>query len=259
MADNYQLTLGDSPLLISLPHAGTQVPEEIRSSFTPQAAQLEDTDWYVDQLYAFASDMGVSILCAKWSRYVIDLNRPPDNQALYQTTTTGLVPTETFAGDPIYSEPDYPLQTAERVRQYWQPYHQALRETLDSIKEQHGHVVLLDGHSIRQQVPRLFNGVLPDLNLGSNHGVSADTALIKSAEQALTASDSYSYILDGRFVGGYITRHYGQPDAGFHALQLEMAQAVYMQEVPPVYDREKVAAVQPVLENLVQNLNDWTP
>ena len=251
---------GNSPLLISFPHAGTVLPEGIRERLLPVALPLPDTDWFVDQLYDWAPEAGAGMLISVHSRYVIDLNRPPDDTPLYSSETTGLIPLTTFDGEPVYHEEDAP-DTAEygfRVRRYWQPYHYILEAELDRLRERYGYAVLLDAHSIAGEVPRLFSGQLPDLNLGSNDGVSASASLIEKAWTVLERSD-YSSVLDGRFRGGYITRHYGNPSSNIHALQLEISQRNYMQESPPVYKHQLAQELQFVLKELVDKLIHWTP
>jgi len=259
-----RLIRGSSSLLISIPHSGINIPEELGARFSAQALELPDTDWFVDRLYAWAGDMQVSLLVAPWSRYVIDLNRPPDDKPLYDQKTsqilTGLVPLKTFEGKNVYKEGEEPAsaEVQSRKKDYWMPYHEAISLELDRIRKCHGHAVLLDAHSIRQQQPLLFSGSLPDLNLGSHGGRSAAASLVESAKFALQHPD-YSMILDGRFKGGYITRHYGQPKADIHALQLEMSQSVYMHEKPPKYRESRAQRIIPVLKNLVDSLMNWKP
>jgi N-formylglutamate deformylase len=252
---------GETPLLVSIPHAGTEVPEVIRTHLTELALQLPDTDWFVGRLYDWVVARGAALLVSNYSRYVIDLNRPPDNAALYSGPGTGLLPEQSFAGGPLYKEGSVPTETesAQRRAQYWQPYHAKLDTELRRIRERFGYAILLDAHSIRSEVPRLFEGRLPDLNLGSNSGASADPGMIAASFAALRKEPYYSTVLDGRFKGGYITRHYGRPRENFHALQLEMAQSCYMAEQPPAYDRAKAARVQAVLRDLVDTLLDWSP
>jgi N-formylglutamate amidohydrolase len=257
----FKLKRGDGPLLVNVPHAGTRLPAGLADRLQGPGPGLPDTDWYVDELYDFAPDLGAGLLVATHSRYLIDLNRPPDDTALYATHGTGLVPLETFAGEPLYapqSEPG-PEEIAERVATYWQPYHQAIVNELNFIRERHGFAVLLDGHSIRSRVPLLFDGRLPDLNLGSNGGQSAHRGLIDSAMAVLGSIGTWTSILDGRFQGGYITRHYGRPDQGIHALQLEMAQSMYMQESPPARDRQGMQDLSLLLARLVGALLEWRP
>ena len=260
-----RLIRGQSPLLISVPHAGTAVPPPIFVRLTAAASSLPDTDWFVDRLYDWAPGFGAGMIVAPLSRYVIDLNRPPDDRPLYDARetrlSTGLVPLKTFGGGAVYqqgSEPDA-QQVRERVNAYWEPYHRSLREELDRIRKHHGHAVLLDAHSILSRVPLLFEGQLPDLNLGSNGGLSAAPQLCTAALSALRGGSPYSVVMDGRFKGGYITRHYGNPKDRVHALQLEMAQSAYMQELPPLWMQDRVEAMQVVLRDFVRTLMDWKP
>jgi len=252
---------GKSPLLISVPHSGTHVPEDIGDRLTHKAKLLQDTDWYVDRLYQWATDLGAGMLVANYSRFVIDLNRPPDNAALYTGHGTGLLPTQCFDGSAVYQsglQPDE-QEKGRRLQNYWQPYHRQLRSSLDEIKKRHGYALLLDAHSILTEVPMLFDGKLPDLNLGTYRGSSADCSLISACFSVLDQSTDYSAVLDGRFQGGYITRHYGQPQEGIHALQLEMAQQIYMSERPPTYDPSLAAKVSATLRKLVSTLIQWSP
>jgi N-formylglutamate amidohydrolase len=252
---------GKTPLLINVPHAGIAVPEDIRVHFSPAASGLPDTDWFVDKLYGWATQLGAGILSANYSRYVIDLNRPPDDAALYQRAGTSLVPENTFSGESIYLQglaPDS-LQVELRKKTFWQPYHDKLALEMQHIRQRHGYAILVDAHSILSHVPMLFDGKLPDLNLGSNRSNSANEQLIDLSMRALSSSPDYTSVLDGRFQGGYITRHYGQPENGWHALQLEMAQSVYMQENPPQYDHKRAAGIRPVLESWLTGLLQWAP
>jgi len=255
---------GTSPLLISVPHAGTAIPGALSARLTATARNLPDTDWFVERLYAFALDHGASMLIARPSRLVVDLNRPKDDQPLYDASQTqlmtGVLPKQCFSGEAVYLpglEPDV-VETNERVRLYWQPYHDQLAACLHDLNREHGHAVLLDAHSIRGEVPLLFDGVLPDLNLGSNGGASAAPSLLQTARDALTC-DSYSLVVDGRFKGGYITRNYGRPANGIHALQLEIAQRSYMQEHPPAWQDDLAQGLQARLEQLVTALTHWRP
>ena len=252
---------GSTPLLVSIPHAGTAVPESIATGLTADALKLPDTDWFVDRLYDWAAEWGAGVLTANYSRYVIDLNRPPDDTALYSGPGTGLLPRQTFDGAPLYREGANPGATElpRRLAAYWKPYHEKIATELENVREQFGYALLLDAHSIRAEVPRLFEGRLPDLNLGSNSGASAHPDLIAASFRALTANRRYSAVVDGRFKGGYITRHYGNPLEHCHALQLEMCQSIYMREGPPAYDPAQAGPVRAVLQGLVDALLDWSP
>jgi len=252
---------GTTPLLISVPHAGTALPDGLAQTLTEQALQLPDTDWFVDRLYGWAVKTGAGLLAANYTRYVVDLNRPPDDAALYAGPGTGLMPEQMFDGGPLYragSKPG-PAELPRRLAHFWRPYHDKLTGELERARERFGYAVLLDAHSIRSEVPRLFEGRLPDLNLGSNSGTSADPGLIARCSGILSGDTRFTAVLDGRFKGGYITRHYGRPNEGLHALQLEMAQTCYMREDPPLYEPVKAETVQAVLRRLVEALLDWRP
>lgn len=251
----YSLQQGSVPLLVSMPHIGTDIPADLRAAFVPRALQVEDTDWHLARLYSFLAELGASVLMPKLSRYVIDLNRPPDDTPMYPgAANTELCPTRFFTGEPLYragQEPDAD-ERARRRAAYWQPYHAALAAELARIKAQHGFALLWDAHSIRSEIPWLFEGRLPDLSIGTASGASADTAITAAARGACDAFPAISTAVNGRFKGGYITRHYGRPDAAIHAIQLEMCQSLYMQEAPPfAYDPSRAAAIQPLLEKMV--------
>lgn len=250
----YALHQGTAPLLISIPHLGTDLPAEFAEQMNDTATIMQDTDWHLDRLYGFAVGLGASILKAKVSRYVIDLNRPPSGESLYPgQTTTGLCPAETFRGETLYGELMQPnaTQQADRLTRYWQPYHDALRAELDRLKVQHGAVLLWDAHSIASVLPRLFEGKLPDLNFGTADGRSCAPTIIDSVVAHVGAT-SYSHVVNGRFKGGYITRHYGSPADRVHAIQLEMGQDLYMQEDKPfTYLEHKATSVQPLLQKML--------
>lgn len=255
-----RLIQGTLPLLISIPHMGTFVPPEIKRRMTPDALALPDTDWHVDKLYWFAESMGASLLMATHSRYVVDLNRPQDDQHLYPgQVKTGLCPLETFDGAPVYREGEEPdeIEKLNRVASYWLPYHEALEQELARLKQKHGYAILYDAHSIRSEVPRLFEGRLWDLNLGSAHDKSCAPEMAQAALAAAAAS-GYSAVLNGRFVGGHITRHYGQPANDVHALQMELTWANYMDEAPPyAYRPDKAEKLQAALKSVLEALLDW--
>lgn len=252
---------GTAPLLVSMPHAGTYVPPALAARFTDEARQVPDTDWHMERLYAFAKDMGASILVATHSRYVVDMNRPPDGASLYPgQSVTGLCPVDTFDDTPIYAAGDVPdeAEIAARRDAIWAPYRAQLRAELDRIRAQHGVAVLWDAHSIRSVLPRFFEGKLPDLNLGTANGESCDPALAQQLLQIAEAAPGYTAVLNGRFKGGHITRHYGQPGLGVHAVQLEMTQCSYMQEYPPFdYLPDRAAQVQPHLQRMLAAALDF--
>jgi N-formylglutamate deformylase len=252
--DVFRLRHGTAPLLVSMPHVGTWLPEAIAARLTPIARTVPDTDWHLDRLYDFLDDMGASVLVATHSRYVVDLNRPEDDASLYPgQDTTGLIPLDTFAREPLYAgAPPDAAERADRVARYWRPYHGALQATLAALRARHGVAVLWDAHSIRSEVPRFFSGKLPDLNLGTAGGASCAAGIEQALAQAAAAADGYTHVMNGRFRGGYITRRYGRPADGVHAVQLELSEATYMDEDPPFTFREDLAArIRPVLRALV--------
>ncbi|HEX6958197.1 MAG TPA: N-formylglutamate deformylase [Ferrovibrio sp.] len=260
----FTLVPARTPLLISVPHAGTGLPDDLRRRFSPSARALPDTDWHVEKLYGFATALGAGLLVATQSRYVVDLNRDPSGQSLYPgADTTEICPTRSFDNAPIYDEgaaPPDQTEIAERVAQYWQPYHARLAGELAAIRQRHGFAILLDGHSIPSEVPRFFPGRLPDLNLGTNNGRSCAPGLAGQAEAVLAAAQGFSHVHNGRFIGGYITRHYGRPADGVHALQLEIGQRCYMDETrPEAWDAQHAAPLIAVLRRLVETLLRWQP
>lgn len=257
----YRYYPGTYPVVINVPHAGTQVPPLLKNRFTAEAARLPDTDWHVDRLYHFARDYQAHLLVSVNSRYVVDLNRNRQPEILYPDSfNTEVTPLHTFDRQPIYlkgNEPDA-REMQERVSAYWQPYHNKLGRILQLCIERYGKVVLLDAHSIRSQVPSLFGGELPVLNLGTANGESAAAELTGKVMHICERS-LYSSVLNGRFKGGYITRHYGKPHRGCHVLQLEMAQKAYMNEMSPFeYAYEKAEQMQHhVLRPILEALLDW--
>jgi len=259
---SYTLTPASTPLLISVPHVGTQIPDDQHARYTERALQVEDTDWFVDRLYGFASALGAGLIVPRYSRYLIDLNRPPHDQPMYPgANNTELCPTRHFSGEPIYRPGQAPdkAEILRRVDTYWRPYHQAIGAELARLQARHGHAVLLDAHSIKGELPWLFEGRLPDLNLGSASGSACAPALRDALAALLAGQDRYSQVVDGRFKGGHITRHFGRPHEGVHAVQLEMAWSAYMDEDPPRWNDARAAAITPLLTGLVQTLRDWTP
>ena len=257
----FRFRQGTAPLLISMPHVGTHLPPDVAARLTPEAQQVHDTDWHLERLYDFAEAMGASVLMATHSRYVIDLNRPPDNQNLYPgQDTTGLCPLDGFDKKPLYltgMAPDE-AQINARREAIWQPYHQQLQAELQRLQAAHGTVVLWDAHSIRSVLPRFFEGKLTDLNLGTANGTSCDPLLAQKLLSIGQAASGYSAVLNGRFKGGHITRQYGRPAQGVHAVQLEMTQCSYMQEAMPFdYLPEVAAQVRPHLRLMLQAALDF--
>ena len=252
---------GTAPLLISMPHCGTQLAPEMAENITPAAKQLADTDWHLQKLYDFAKAMGASIIQPHYSRYVIDLNRPADNTDLYPGANgTELCPTSSFAEEPLYQPGKEPNSTevSHRLQTYWHPYHGKLQEELTHLRARHGVAVLFEAHSIRSEVPRFFEGRLPDINIGTANGTSCAPQLLTAVEKVLKQQKDYSFVVNQRFKGGYITRAYGQPVADIHALQLELSQRTYMEETFPFnYSPKTAKQVQPVLSQLIAALIEW--
>ena len=253
MSEVYRFVEGDSPLLVSVPHDGRRIPDAQRTRMTGEGLAIPDTDWHVAELYDFARELGASLLVARYSRYVVDLNRPPDDGSLYEGhVATGLCPRYTFGGEPLYRE-DAPVPAAEaaaRVEHYWRPYHEQLARVLDAIRARHGRAYLWDAHSIPSRVPRLFDGELPVLNLGNFDGRSCDPGIADEL-RSIAAASPYESILNGRFTGGYITRRYGNPAAGLQAMQLELAQRAYMDEATRAYDPVRAARLRDTLRALL--------
>ena len=253
--DTYTLHRGSVPLLISLPHDGTVLPDELAARMTPSARDVPDTDWHVSRLYAFARELGASMIVPAYSRYVVDLNRPSDNASLYPgQNTTGLCPIVQFSGEPVYQAGEEPQadEIAQRIERYWQPYHRALADEIERLHAQHGRVVLWEGHSIRSVVPFLFDGRLPDFNVGTAAGTSCSPALQARLEKILAAHVHSTHVFNGRFKGGYITRHYGQPQRGVEAVQLELAQLNYMDEDSFEYAPAAARRTQDVIRQLLE-------
>ena len=260
--DVFTVHRGTGPLVISFPHVGTQIPAEQRHRYTERALQVEDTDWYLDRLYAFAADGGATLLVPRHSRYLIDLNRGSDNQPMYPgRNNTELCPTRHFTGESIYRDGMAPdeAEIRRRVACYWQPYHDALAQLLGEAQARHGHAVLFDAHSIKSELPWLFEGQLPHMNLGTVEGRSCAPALRDELAAVFAAQSAFSHVVDGRFKGGHITRHFGRPQQGVHAVQLEMCWRAYMDESLTRWSVAQAAAVTPLLKALVQTMHAWQP
>jgi N-formylglutamate deformylase len=256
----YRYRRGASPLVLSMPHVGTFVPHSVGRQLTDCAARRPDTDWHLPRLYAFALELGATVIQATHSRYVVDLNRPPDGSNLYPgRDTPRLCPVDTFHSEPLYraGEPD-PAEVARRVDRVWRPYHRRLAAELERVRAEHGIAMLWDAHSIVSVAPRLFEGRLADFNLGTADGASCDLELAQALSVALSRHSRYTSVLDGRFKGGYITRHYGAPARAIHAVQLEMAEVTYMDESSPYTFRpERAEAVSEVLREQLGIVLDW--
>ncbi|WP_315920589.1 N-formylglutamate deformylase [Mesorhizobium sp. SP-1A] len=270
MTDTPWLTVvrGTAPLLLSIPHTGTELADLESRLSSPWTARC-DTDWWIEKLYDFASGLGATVVRTGISRTVIDLNRDPSGASLYPgQTTTGLCPTETFDGDDLYRhEEDKPdaAEIEERRRTYFDPYHAALQAEIDRLRATHDRIVLYDCHSIRSVLPRLFEGTLPVFNLGTNDGRSTDPALQEKV-RGILADTGVSYVVNGRFKGGWITRRYGQPDKGVHALQMELACRGYMREPgdkaspenwPSEYEAAFATPIREKLLTILQSAIAW--
>lgn len=257
---NFTFSEGTGPLVVSMPHVGTRLPDECAAAYNPVGQSVCDTDWHIDRLYDFLGELDATILAAHWSRWAIDLNRAPDGAALYPGSfETGLCPTQTFTGQPIYHdgrEPD-DAEMSRRLEAYWRPYHHQLDQALETAKARHGYAVLLDAHSIVGECPKLFEGRLPDINIGTNSGRSCAPAIIAAATASVASQDRFSWVLDGRFKGGWITRNYGRPDAGVHAFQIELVQAAYMNEDKPLaFDDDRAEPMRGVLREMLAAVLD---
>lgn len=258
----FTLHRGAAPVLISFPHVGTTLPPGLAARLSAAGKSLIDTDWHVDRLYEFAIDMGITTLRASLSRYVVDLNRDPAGARLYASAiTTPPCPIETFEGELLYAPGDEPTdaEIAERIEEFWDPYHVQLRTEVDRLRAAHGYAILLDAHSIWGRLPRLFEGELRDINIGTNDGTSCALDVTLQAVFATTPSD-YSVVVDDRFKGGYITRHYGVPNENCHALQIELNQRTYLADGSRTeYDAAKAVTLMRTLKDVVAALLAWEP
>lgn len=247
------------PVVISVPHCGTAFPADISNQYkTEHLNDLDDTDWFVDKLYDFAPAFGITVIHAVYSRWVIDLNRNPQSEPLYTDgrIITGLCPTTNFQGEPLYVDERQQLsvsETTRRLQAYYDPYHAALQDLLKHTKQKFGKVLLWDCHSIRQRVPRINPDPFPDLILGSADEGSASPQVINTAYKTL-ASGPYSSAHNFLFKGGYITRQYGRPGEGQHALQLEMTKINYMDDAQRTYDAVRAEKMRELLKRTFENL-----
>ena len=255
-----QVTRGDGPLVLGLPHTGTHVPEDIWTRLDDRGRALTDTDWRIERLYDGLIP-GLTVVRATTHRYVVDANRDPSGQSLYPgRSTTDLVPLTDFEGEPIWLDPPTQAEVAERTAAFHAPYHAALSAEIERVRDRHGVAVLWDAHSIRSRLPFLFEGLLPDLNIGTNSGASCDPRVERAVTDLATTS-GFTHVLNGRFKGGWTTRHYGRPDSGVHAIQMEIAQRAYLaEEAPPwTWDEAKAARLRPVLGAMLLTLADLAP
>ncbi len=254
MTQVFDFHAGSSPLLVSIPHDGRKLAPGQVQRMTEAGRALPDTDWHVRELYAFAGDLGASVIVADYSRYVVDLNRPSTDESLYENqVATGLCPRKTFAGQDIYLDGqavDEGEQFA-RISAYWQPYHDKISATLEQIRDRFGYALLWDAHSIATEVPLLFDGELADLNIGTNGDLSCAPAITAAVAAAADASP-YSSVVNGRFRGGHITRSFGAPEDGIHAMQLELTQRNYMDEKSLDYDEDRAAQLVDTIRAMLQ-------
>jgi len=259
--DTFDFIQGRSPILISMPHNGTEIPLDIQANMCASAKKMVDTDWYLDRLYQFARERGCYLINPKYNRYVIDLNRPESDQNLYPgQDTTELCPTTQFDKQPIYLSDCEPSkqEIANRVKKYWMPYHSRLSTALSEIKREFGIALLFEAHSIKSHVPRFFEGQLPDFNFGDfNHKSCSKNLISKIIDWKLEGSSEYSKVVNGRFKGGYITRAYGDPDNNIHAIQLELSQATYMNESRLQFDQVKAEQVKEPLNTMFDIFFDF--
>ncbi|MDX2483985.1 MAG: N-formylglutamate deformylase [Pseudodonghicola sp.] len=251
---------GDSPVILGLPHTGTFVPDEIFARLTPRGQTLADTDWHVERLYEGLLP-GATTVRAMFHRYVIDANRGPENKSLYPgQNTTGLVPMTDFDGEPLWTTAPDDAEIAQRLADWHTPYHAALAAEIARVKAIHGVAILYDCHSIRSHIPFLFEGTLPDFNIGTNLGVTCDPRL-EAAAQKVCAGTGRTMAVNGRFKGGWTTRQYGQPGDGVHAIQMELAQSTHLvaEALPFAYDPAKAEDLRPPLAAILHALVDMAP
>ena len=254
MTDVFDFHEGSSPLLVSIPHDGRKLLPGLAQRMTDAGRALPDTDWHVRELYSFAADLGAAVIAANFSRYVVDLNRPSSDEALYENQlASGVCPRKTFAGQDIYHDGESVdgEEQAARIPLYWQPYHDRISATLNQIRGRSGYALLWDAHSIAGEVPLLFDGTLPDLNIGTNGNLSC-AADLTAAVSVVAQASSFSSVTNGRFRGGYITRNFGTPDDHIHAMQLELTQRNYMDEKSLSYDAGRAAGLVDTLGSLLQ-------
>jgi N-formylglutamate deformylase len=252
---------GTGPIVLGLPHAGTYVPKKVADALNAAGRKLADTDWHIDQLYAGVLPE-VTTVRANFHRYVIDANRDPDGASLYpgQNTTT-LVPLTDFEGQDVWDTPPSQAEIEARRHAFHAPYHAALEAELTRVRALHGIAILYDCHSIRSEIAFLFNGTLPDFNIGTNEGATCAPEIEAAVTAICARADGYTSTANGRFKGGWTTRHYGRPDEGIHAIQMELAQSTYLtrEAAPWTYDAGKAATLRPHLTSILIALADLAP
>lgn len=250
------VTQGRSPIILSQPHSGQYVPSAIWTNLNALGRQLVDTDWHIPQLYEGLLN-NVTIVKANFSRYVIDANRDPEGSSLYPgQNTTDLVPLSSFDNLPIWDTPPSAADIALRIKQFHRVYHDHLKSEIERIKAIHGHVFLYDCHSIRSVIPFLFEARLPDLNIGDNSGKSCNMKITNAVAQVCARFPEYSHVINGRFKGGWATRHYGRVDANVHALQMELAQHQYLKSEEPPFEYAPLKAneLRKVLQTILHEI-----
>ncbi|MEO0656200.1 MAG: N-formylglutamate deformylase [Pseudomonadota bacterium] len=255
------VTRGDGPIILGMPHAGTWLPDDVSSRLNGRGQRLADTDWHIDRVYDGLLD-DATVVRAQFHRYVIDANRDPVGNSLYPgQNTTGLVPLTDFDGHPIWALPPHEADVETRLRQFHKPYHDAMSREISRVRNLHGYAILYDCHSIRSSIPHLFEGRLPDLNIGTNDGRSCDAVIEAIVAERAGHTDRYTTILNGRFKGGWTTRHYGKPHLRTHGIQMEIAQAAYLdkEEAPWTFSEAKADRLREVLAEVLRALSHWEP
>ncbi|SNT73904.1 N-formylglutamate deformylase [Paracoccus seriniphilus] len=256
-----EINRGDSPIVLGLPHTGTHVPDDVMANLNPRGRGLDDTDWHIHQLYDGLLP-GVTTVRATFHRYVVDANRDPSGASLYPgQNTTGLVPLTDFDGQDIWTTPPTEAEIEARRQAFHAPYHAALQAELERVRDLHGIAILYDCHSIRSKIPFLFEGTLPDFNIGTNLGTTCAPEIEAATQEICAAASGYSTITNGRFKGGWTTRHYGRPAEGLHAIQMELAQSTYLTDeaAPWDYDQAKAARLRPHLTTILTKLAELAP
>lgn len=258
----FEVIQGEGPIILGQPHGGTFVPGSIFAAFNDNGRKLADTDWHITRLYDGLCP-GASVVKANFHRYVIDANRDPSGWSLYPgRNTTSLCPLTDFDGEPIYRQGMEPDEAgiAKRTETWHRPYHQELEAEIDRVKSIHGYAIVFDCHSIRSRIPFLFEGDLPDFNIGTNGGETCIQSIERTALDICSSAEGFTHVLNGRFKGGWTTRHYGSPQNHVHAIQMEIAQRQYMDEFAPWNWREERALkVRAVLKSLFAELDTLAP
>lgn len=256
-----EVTQGDSPVVLGMPHTGTWLPDAVRVALNDRGRSLSDTDWHIDRLYDGLLP-GATVVRATFHRYVIDANRPPDGASLYPgQNTTGLVPLTDFDGNPIWNTAPDAAQIDARRAAFHAPYHAALAAQMERVRARHGVAILFDCHSIRSRIPYLFDGVLPDFNIGTVGGASCAVEVARTVQDIISNAEGYTHVLNGRFKGGWTTRHYGRPDLGWHAVQMELAQSTHLvsESAPWGYAPDRADHLRPHLAAILTRLVGLAP